>query len=84
MNTPSLSISHKKAKESEPMQCASCGICIGEDYDQKTPEYIGDKPICSYCNGIKMRDEFIQVDSYHRLLPDGALIFYHQTLREKG
>ena len=68
----------------EPMHCASCGICIGPDYDQRIPEeYLGDKPICSFCNGIIEQDGFLQVDVYHRLMPDGERILRREDIRWK-
>jgi hypothetical protein len=57
-----------------PLQCSSCGACIGPDYDQKYPEFAGEQPLCSFCYGIMWENNFIQLDDYRRMLPDGRII----------
>jgi len=66
------------------LQCFSCGIGIGPDYEESLPYKAGDKTLCSWCHGTLEKQGYIQLNSLQRLLPDGTVIKFVQKVAKEG
>jgi hypothetical protein len=66
-----------------PLECSSCGIGIGEEFDNREPAgYAGQKPLCWYCSRIMRENGFLQVSDQARMLPNGTLIEYRRNIEQ--